>query len=34
MKGLTSDSPFHISQEQRIRETEEFLELMMKGLLA
>lgn len=34
MKGLTSDGPFHIPNDERMRETDEFLELMMHGLLA
>lgn len=34
LKSLSSDAPFDISTEERMRETEEFLELMMRGLLA
>lgn len=34
LKSLSSDAPFDISPEERMQETEEFLELMMTGLLA
>ncbi|GMV41968.1 MAG: hypothetical protein AMXMBFR64_36840 [Myxococcales bacterium] len=34
LKGLSSDAPFDIGPEERQRETEEFLKLVMHGLLA